>query len=85
MKVMRKWRRLRKMTEARYKNAVSELEGIAEDIYKQMKKGQIPSMKIPVRTKTNIKFSRKSHVWTLAKSLNNSCLNSLFISFEAFV
>jgi DNA topoisomerase-6 subunit A len=66
---MRPWRRWLKMTETRYKNAVSELEGIAEDIYKQMKKGQIPSMKIPVRTKTNIKFSRKNHVWTLGKSM----------------
>ncbi len=42
------------MTEARYKNAVSELEGIAQDIYRQMDKGKIPSMKIPVRTKANI-------------------------------
>ena len=57
------------MTKTRYTNAVSELENIAEDIYKQMKKGQIPSMKIPVRTKTNIKFSRKNHVWTLGKSM----------------
>ncbi|UCE37003.1 MAG: DNA topoisomerase IV subunit A [Thermoplasmata archaeon] len=57
------------MTEARYKNAVTELEDIASDIYKQMDKGKIPSMKIPVRTKANIKFSRKNHVWTLGKSM----------------
>ncbi len=57
------------MTEARYKNAVSELEGIAQDIYRQMDKGKIPSMKIPVRTKANIKFSRKDHVWKLGKSM----------------
>jgi DNA topoisomerase-6 subunit A len=65
------------MTKARYKNAVSELETIAYDIYKQMDKGQIPSMKIPVRTKTNIKFSRKNHVWTLGKSMGDRSAKKL--------
>ncbi len=57
------------MIEARYKNAVSELEGIAEDVYDQMKKGKIPSMSIPLRTKGNIKFSKKDNVWTLGNSM----------------
>ncbi|UCE74389.1 MAG: DNA topoisomerase IV subunit A [Methanomassiliicoccales archaeon] len=65
------------MTEARYKNAVSELEGIAQGIYKQMDHGQIPNMKIPVRTKSNIKFSRKNHVWTLGKSMGTRSAKKL--------
>lgn len=65
------------MTEARYQNAVNELGEIASDIYKQMKNGKIPGMKIPVRTKGNIKFSRKNHVWTLGKSLGSRTAKKL--------
>ncbi|UCE72842.1 MAG: DNA topoisomerase IV subunit A [Methanomassiliicoccales archaeon] len=57
------------MTEARFKKAVDQLEGIAEDMYDQMDKGKIPNMKIPVRSKSNIKFSRKHHVWKMGKSM----------------
>ncbi len=57
------------MTEARYQNAIRELNAIAEDIYNQMDKGKIPSMKIPVRAKSNIKFSKKDHVWKIGKSM----------------
>ncbi len=65
------------MTEARYKNAVSELETIAKDIYKQMDSGKIPGMKIPVRTKGNIKFSRKNSVWKLGKSMGSRTAKKL--------
>lgn len=65
------------MTEARYQNAVNELGTIASDIYKQMKDGKIPSMNIPVRTKGNIKFSKKNNVWTLGKSLGSRTAKKL--------
>ncbi len=65
------------MTEARYKNAVNELGTIAQDIYAQMDKGKIPSMKIPVRTKGNIKFNRKNSVWKLGKSLGQRSAKKL--------
>lgn len=65
------------MTKARYQNALNELSTIASDIYKQMDKGKIPSMNIPVRTKGNIKFSRKNHVWTLGKSLGSRSAKKL--------
>jgi len=65
------------MTEARYENAIAELNTIATDIYKQMKNGKIPSMSIPVRAKTNIKFSRKNNVWTLGKSLGSRSAKKL--------
>jgi DNA topoisomerase-6 subunit A len=56
------------MTETRYKNAVNQLGSVAEDIYSQMDKGKIPYMNIPVRSKSNIKFSRKHGVWKTGKS-----------------
>ena len=65
------------MTEVRYKNAVNELGTIAQDIYAQMDKGKIPSMKIPVRTKGNIKFNRKNSVWKLGKSLGQRSAKKL--------
>ena len=65
------------MTEARYESAQKELEDIAKDIYQQMNKGKIPSMTIPVRTKGNIKFSRKNSVWKLGKSMGQRSAKKL--------
>lgn len=65
------------MTEARYKNAVKDLKVIAKDIYGQMDKGKIPAMNIPVRTKGNIKFSRKDHVWKLGTSMGSRSAKKL--------
>jgi len=47
--------------------AVKELYSIAEDIYAQIEKGNIPGMKIPLRTKTNIKFDPRKNVWKYGK------------------
>lgn len=49
--------------------AVNELLEIIEDIYNQMMKGSIPEMKVPVRTKANIKFSKKNKVWKYGSML----------------
>ena len=43
--------------------AVEALYGIAEEIYEELDHGQIPKMKIPLRTKANIKFDPKHAVW----------------------
>ena len=47
--------------------AVQALYGIAEEIYKELDDGQIPKMKIPLRTKANIKFDTKHAVWKYGK------------------
>jgi DNA topoisomerase-6 subunit A len=47
--------------------AVQELYAIAEEIYDELKDGQIPKMKIPLRTKANIKFDPKHAVWKYGK------------------
>ncbi|MDH4123233.1 MAG: DNA topoisomerase IV subunit A [Thermoplasmata archaeon] len=54
--------------ERRYKQAVDQLTGIAETIYAQIDKGQIPKMVIPLRTKSNIKFDPKTSVWKYGKA-----------------
>lgn len=52
----------------RHKNALEELEEIAEEIYEQLEKGNIPNMKIPTRTKNNIKFDDHQGVWKYGDS-----------------
>jgi DNA topoisomerase VI subunit A/intein/homing endonuclease len=43
--------------------AVDALYAIAEEIYEELDGGQIPKMKIPLRTKANIRFDTKHSVW----------------------
>src|SRR5437867_13297267 len=43
--------------------AVDALYAIAEEIYEELDGGQIPKMKIPLRTKANIRFDSKHAVW----------------------
>jgi len=47
--------------------AVQQLYAIAEEIYGELKDGQIPRMKIPLRTKANIRFDPKHAVWKYGK------------------
>jgi DNA topoisomerase-6 subunit A len=48
--------------------AVRELYAIAEAIYEQLEGGQVPRMKIPLRTKSNIRFDRRSGVWKYGRA-----------------
>src|SRR5437899_8802311 len=43
--------------------AVDALYGIAEEIYEEFDGGETPKMKIPLRTKANIRFDSKHAVW----------------------
>jgi len=43
--------------------ALKELLKIVEDIYEQMKRGEIPEIKLTTRTKQNIEFDESSEVW----------------------
>ncbi len=49
--------------EERHHKAVEELYKIADDIYNQIEKGQIPKMQIPLRSKKNIQFAPRKGVW----------------------
>lgn len=58
------------MTETAESNkAVQQLYGIAEEIYEELQGGQVPKMKIPLRTKANIRFDPKHAVWKYGKLL----------------
>ncbi len=47
----------------RHQKAVEELYKIADSVYKQIDKGQIPKMEIPLRSKKNIQFAPRKGVW----------------------
>jgi len=51
------------MSQERFEKARDELYAIAEQIYADLDKGNIPSMKIPLRSKTNINFHKRLGVW----------------------
>src|SRR5207245_11252735 len=48
-------------------NAVQQMYAVAEEIYEELKAGQVPKMKIPLRTKANIRFDPKHSVWKYGK------------------
>jgi len=49
--------------EERHHMAVEELYKIADNIYNQIEKGQVPNMQIPLRSKKNIQFAPRKGVW----------------------
>lgn len=49
--------------EERHHIAVEELYKIADNIYNQIEKGQVPNMQIPLRSKKNIQFAPRKGVW----------------------
>ena len=49
--------------EERHHIAVQELYKIADNIYNQIERGQIPNMQIPLRSKKNIQFAPRKGVW----------------------
>ncbi|MCI0497088.1 MAG: DNA topoisomerase IV subunit A [Thermoplasmata archaeon] len=65
------------MAKDRYIKAVSELEKIAQEVYDDFVKGEIPKMSLPVRTKTNIVFDDRHHVWKYGRSLTHRSAKEL--------
>ncbi len=55
--------------EDRHQKAVEELYKIADHIYDQIEKGQIPNMKIPLRSKSNITFAPRKGVWKYGNTM----------------
>jgi DNA topoisomerase-6 subunit A len=49
--------------------ALAALHTIAEEIYESFEKGDVPHVKIPLRTKANIEFAKKSGVWRLGRQM----------------
>lgn len=43
--------------------------GLAREIYEQLDRGEIPRMRLPLRTKQNIQFQMREGVWKLGRAL----------------
>lgn len=61
----------------RYLSAIKELEKIAEEVYGDFMRGNIPKMSLPQRTKTNIVFDDELHVWKYGTSLTHRSAKEL--------
>ncbi len=56
---------------------IKRLEEIAEEIYKQIEKGQIPRLGVPSRTKNNIRFDRRTGVWKYGRAVSKRSAKKL--------
>ncbi len=61
-------KRREKKAQARYRESLHGLEDIAEQLYNQLEKGDIPRMEVPVRNRSNIVFDHDECVWKLGGS-----------------
>ena len=57
--------------------AREQLIQLAERFYEQFEGGDVPSMEIPTRTKTNIVFDEESDVWVLGDRTSTRSANSV--------
>ena len=46
-----------------YSDVIGKIDIIAEKVYNDLKKSEIPFLKLPTRTKSNIEFNEKLNVW----------------------
>jgi DNA topoisomerase VI subunit A len=60
-----------------YSNVISKIDAVAEKIYDDFKKTNIPSLNLPTRTKSNIRFDEKLDVWKYGKSTTERDAKSL--------
>jgi len=60
-----------------YSNVISKIDAVAEKIYDDFKNSEIPSLKLPTRTKSNIRFDDKLEVWKYGKSTTERDAKSL--------
>jgi len=60
-----------------YSKIVSKIDVVAEKIYNDFQKSEIPSLVLPTRAKSNIKFSEKLNVWKYGKGISERSAKSL--------
>jgi DNA topoisomerase VI subunit A len=58
-------------------DALTPTLGLAEQIYEQLKAGEIPRMRLPLRTKQNMVFQARDGVWKLGRSLGTRSARKL--------
>ncbi|HEV2231461.1 MAG TPA: hypothetical protein VGS18_04685, partial [Thermoplasmata archaeon] len=50
---------------------------LAQEIYTQLDRGEIPRMRLPLRTKQNIQFQQRDGVWKLGRALGTRSARKL--------
>ncbi len=60
-----------KTNKKRNEDTIKALRAIAEGMYTDMEKGNVPQMSLPVRTKQNIVFDERHRVWKYGKNLSH--------------
>jgi len=58
-------------------DALAPTVGLAEQIYDQLGRGEIPRMRLPLRTKQNITFQARDGVWKLGRSMGTRSARKL--------
>jgi len=51
-----------------YSKVINKIDKVAEKIYNDFQKSEIPYLNLPTRTKSNIEFSEKLNVWKYGKN-----------------
>ena len=60
-----------------YSNVINKIDLIAEKVYNDFKKSEIPSLELPTRSKSNIRFDDKFDVWKYGKNMTERSAKSL--------
>ncbi len=58
-------------------DALAPTLGLAEQIYEQLDRGEIPRMRLPLRTKQNIAFQPRDGVWKLGRAMGTRSARKL--------
>ncbi|HXY46529.1 MAG TPA: DNA topoisomerase IV subunit A [Thermoplasmata archaeon] len=58
-------------------DALAPTRGLAEQIYGQLANGEIPRMRLPLRTKQNMVFQAREGVWKLGKAMGTRSARKL--------
>ena len=65
------------MVKKDYTQVINKIDAVAEKIYDDFQKTEIPFLMLPTRTKSNIKFDEKFNVWKYGKSTTERNAKSL--------
>jgi DNA topoisomerase-6 subunit A len=58
-------------------DALAPTMGLAGQIYEQLSRGEIPSMRLPLRTKQNLAFQTREGVWKLGRAMGTRSARKL--------
>ena len=58
-------------------DALKPTLGLAQEIYTQLDRGEVPRMRLPLRTKQNIQFQMREGVWRLGRQLGTRSARKL--------